>query len=225
MATKIEVENETIEKPLEIQGMNAVCTNLQYCDDTIKLQSTRKRCVSTSILISTSPKKKKKEGQNIIPPKKFLLGGSMSDPLNLNSLQNEDINKAMNKTPKSSPLHSNTVNIKKDQVNVMIPRNLSDPLELSQCDEAKAIACSGIDSLKQKTPQKCKPKIQLSKFLSDSGLTTENTPEKDFKPAYNNENKDRKKKTLFLHHLKKSSNLSCLKSVNPSLRIMKLQVK
>ncbi|XP_029341142.1 7SK snRNA methylphosphate capping enzyme [Acyrthosiphon pisum] len=152
MATKTEVENETIEKPLENQDLNAVCTNLQFCDDKIKLYPTRKRCVSTSILISASPKKKKKEDQNIIPPKKFLLGGSMSDPLNLNSLQNEDINKAMNKTPKSSPLHSNTVNIKKDQVNVIIPRNLSDPLELSKCDEAKAIACSGVDSLKPKTP-------------------------------------------------------------------------
>lgn len=93
MATKTEIENETIEKPLETQDLNTVCTDLQYFDDTIKLQPTRKRCVSTSILISSSPKKKKKEGQNIIPPKKFLLGGSMSDPLNLNSLQNEDINK------------------------------------------------------------------------------------------------------------------------------------
>jgi len=40
MATKTEVENETIEKPLENQDLKAVCTNFQYCDDTIKLQST-----------------------------------------------------------------------------------------------------------------------------------------------------------------------------------------
>lgn len=93
MATKTEVENKTIEKPLENQDLNSVCTNLQFCDDKIKLYPIRKRCVSTSILISSSPKKKKREDQNIIPPKKFLLGGSMSDPLNLNSLQNEDINK------------------------------------------------------------------------------------------------------------------------------------
>ncbi|KAL5238767.1 hypothetical protein ACI65C_006177 [Semiaphis heraclei] len=187
MATKTEVENEKIENTHDNQDLNAVCTNLQYCDDKINLHPTRKRCVSTSILISSSPKKKKKEGQNIIPPKKFLLGGSMSDPLNLNSLQNEDINKAMNKTPKSSPLHSNTVNIKKDQVNVIIPRNLSDPLELSKCNKAKAIACSGIDSLKPKTPQKCKSKIPLS--ISDTGLITEKTPEKDHKPACNSEMK------------------------------------
>jgi len=85
----------------------------------------------------------------------------------------------MNKTPKSSPLHSNTVNIKKDQVNVIIPRNLSDPLELSKCDEAKAIACSDIDSLKPKTPQKCKSKIPLSKSLSDTGIITDSTPENE----------------------------------------------
>lgn len=80
----------------------------------------------------------------------------------------------MNKTPKSSPLHSNTVNIKKDQVNVIIPRNLSDPLELSGCDEAKSLASS---DLKQKTPQKHKHKKVLLKCLSDSGLLVENIPE------------------------------------------------
>lgn len=89
----------------------------------------------------------------------------------------------MNKTPKSSPLHSNTVNIKKDQVNVIIPRNLSDPLELNKCDEAKAIEGSDIDSLNPKTPQKCKPKVLLSKSLSDTDIITENTPEKEYVKA------------------------------------------
>ena len=66
MATKTEVENETIEKPLENQDLkNAVCTNLQYCDDTIILHPIiRKRCVSTSIIISSSPKKKRKSKYN-----------------------------------------------------------------------------------------------------------------------------------------------------------------
>lgn len=93
MATKTEVENEEIENPLENQNLNGVCKTIEFSDDNMKLQPTRKRCVSTSIIISSSPKKKKKEIQNIIPPKKFLLGGNISDPLNLNSLQNEDINK------------------------------------------------------------------------------------------------------------------------------------
>lgn len=86
--------------------------------------------------------------------------------------------RAMNKTPKSSPLHSNTVNIKKDQVNVIIPRNLSDPLELSTCNQAKVNACSGdLDSVKEKTSLKCKQKKLLLKSLSDSGTLLENTPE------------------------------------------------
>lgn len=82
----------------------------------------------------------------------------------------------MNKTPKSSPLHSNTVNIKKDHVNVIIPKNLSDPLELGTCVQAKANACTILNLLKHKTPQKCK---NLSKSISDSGLLTANTTENE----------------------------------------------
>lgn len=37
-------------------------------------------------------KRRKKEG-TIIPPTKFLLGGNIYDPLNLNSLQDEEINR------------------------------------------------------------------------------------------------------------------------------------
>ncbi|KAJ9587552.1 hypothetical protein L9F63_019008, partial [Diploptera punctata] len=37
-------------------------------------------------------KRRKKEG-TIIPPTKFLLGGNIHDPLNLNSLQDEEINR------------------------------------------------------------------------------------------------------------------------------------
>lgn len=91
MATKTETEDKEVDNPLENQNLNTL--GLKFPDDNLKLQPTRKRCVSTSILISPSPKKKKKDGQNIIPPKKFLLGGNISDPLNLNSLQDEDINR------------------------------------------------------------------------------------------------------------------------------------
>lgn len=93
MATKTNGENEAVEESLENQDLNAVCKDVEFSNDNVKLQPIRKRCSSASILISSSPKKRKKEDQNIIPPKKFLLGGSISDPLNLNSLQNEDINK------------------------------------------------------------------------------------------------------------------------------------
>lgn len=64
-----------------------------------------------------------------IPPTKFLLGGNISDPLNLNSLQDEDINRAMNAvTPQSSPLP--TPPRHKAKIDVIIPPNIHDPLNL-----------------------------------------------------------------------------------------------
>lgn len=94
MATK--TKSKVDEKPLETQDLNAVCKNLQFLDDNIALPLSRKRRVTAPIIVSTSPKKKKRDVQNIlIPPKKFLLGGNISDPLNLNSLQNEDVNKCV----------------------------------------------------------------------------------------------------------------------------------
>ncbi|XP_050531217.1 7SK snRNA methylphosphate capping enzyme-like [Daktulosphaira vitifoliae] len=175
MATKTDVENEGEDlSPIESNDLNSVGKSLHFSEEKLKFHPLRKRCDSTSILYATSPKKKKTH--NIIPPTKFLLGGNISDPLNLNSLQDEDINRAMNKTPKSSPLHSNKVNIKKDQVDVLIPKNLADPLELSTCIEVNKVKCFGIHGLQKRTPQKRKQKKNLTKALSDPGLLTENTP-------------------------------------------------
>lgn len=78
-------------------------------------------------------KRRKKEGV-IIPPTKFLLGGNICDPLNLNSMQDEEINRAMNAvTPKSSPLP--TPKHKKEVIEVIIPPNICDPLNLSNCND------------------------------------------------------------------------------------------
>ncbi|XP_043252726.1 7SK snRNA methylphosphate capping enzyme-like [Colletes gigas] len=78
-------------------------------------------------------KRRKKEGA-IIPPTKFLLGGNICDPLNLNSMQDEEINRAMNAvTPKSSPLP--TPKHKKEVIEVIIPPNICDPLNLNNCNE------------------------------------------------------------------------------------------
>lgn len=70
-------------------------------------------------------------------PSKFLLGGNINDPLNLNSLQDEEINKAMNAvTPKSSPIP--TPPRRRGQIEVIIPQNINDPLNLIDCaDEAE----------------------------------------------------------------------------------------
>lgn len=41
----------------------------------------------------TPYKRRKKDGGLIVPPTKFLLGGNIRDPLNLNSLRDEEINR------------------------------------------------------------------------------------------------------------------------------------
>ncbi|XP_060886976.1 7SK snRNA methylphosphate capping enzyme-like isoform X1 [Labrus mixtus] len=60
-------------------------------------------------------------------PSNFLLGGNIFDPLNLNSLLDEDVNKATNQeTPKCSPLPLRG----EDPVEILVPRDITDPLNL-----------------------------------------------------------------------------------------------
>ncbi|XP_029381648.1 7SK snRNA methylphosphate capping enzyme [Echeneis naucrates] len=60
-------------------------------------------------------------------PSHFLLGGNIFDPLNLNSLLDEDVNRATNQeTPKSSPLPLRGG----DPVEILVPRDITDPLNL-----------------------------------------------------------------------------------------------
>ncbi|KAI7793936.1 7SK snRNA methylphosphate capping enzyme [Triplophysa rosa] len=60
-------------------------------------------------------------------PTNFLLGGNIFDPLNLNSLLDEKVNKALNaQTPKSSPLPVKN----RDPVEILIPKDITDPLNL-----------------------------------------------------------------------------------------------
>lgn len=60
----------------------------------------------------------------IVPPTKFLLGGNISDPLNLNSLQDEALVSISAVTPKSSPIPT------PPKIEVIIPPNIFDPLHL-----------------------------------------------------------------------------------------------
>ncbi|XP_028839062.1 7SK snRNA methylphosphate capping enzyme [Denticeps clupeoides] len=61
-------------------------------------------------------------------PTNFLLGGNIFDPLNLNSLMDEEVNRALNaETPKSSPLPAKS----RDPVEILIPRDITDPLNLN----------------------------------------------------------------------------------------------
>ncbi|XP_015260770.1 PREDICTED: 7SK snRNA methylphosphate capping enzyme-like [Cyprinodon variegatus] len=61
-------------------------------------------------------------------PSHFLLGGNIFDPLNLNSLLDEEVNRATNQeTPRSSPLPSRS----RDAVQILVPRDITDPLNLN----------------------------------------------------------------------------------------------
>lgn len=92
----------------------------------------RKRVLSNNGKFFLPYKRRKKEGV-IIPPTKFLLGGNICDPLNLNSMQDEEVNRAMNAvTPKSSPLP--TPKHKKEAIEVF-PPNICDPLKLTCNDD------------------------------------------------------------------------------------------
>ncbi|CAL8241152.1 unnamed protein product [Merluccius merluccius] len=60
-------------------------------------------------------------------PSNFLLGGNIFDPLNLNSLLDEEVNRSTNReTPKCSPLPSRGG----DPVEILVPRDITDPLNL-----------------------------------------------------------------------------------------------
>lgn len=79
-------------------------------------------------------KKRFRSESNIVLPTKFLLGGNINDPLNLNSLNDERIDKLLNqKTPQSSPLP--TPNHRRD-IEVTIPININDPLNLDSNEDS-----------------------------------------------------------------------------------------
>jgi len=71
---------------------------------------------------------KKAYAGDIILPTNFLLGGNISDPLNLKSLLDENVNSALNAvTPSSSPLPPRS-----SKINIVIPTDMTDPLGLNQ---------------------------------------------------------------------------------------------
>ncbi|CAH1239654.1 MEPCE [Branchiostoma lanceolatum] len=75
-------------------------------------------------------RRKTVETEPIVLPSDFLLGGSITDPLNLNSMQDEEVNRMLNaNTPKSSPLPNRAVI---GDVGLVIPGDVTDPLHLNQ---------------------------------------------------------------------------------------------
>ncbi|XP_034745919.1 7SK snRNA methylphosphate capping enzyme [Etheostoma cragini] len=92
---------------------------------------TKRRYTATaSFKHPTSGKRRRRansESDSVLPTN-FLLGGNIFDPLNLNSLMDEEVNRALNaETPKSSPLPAKS----RDPVEILIPRDITDPLNLN----------------------------------------------------------------------------------------------
>lgn len=70
-------------------------------------------------------------------PSEFLLGGNIFDPLNLNSLLDEEVSRALNaRTPQSSPLPARG----RDPVEILVPRDITDPLSLNAPGEGLRLA-------------------------------------------------------------------------------------
>ncbi|KAK5858449.1 hypothetical protein PBY51_002587 [Eleginops maclovinus] len=90
----------------------------------------RRNTATSSFKHPTSGKRRRRansESDSVLPTN-FLLGGNIFDPLNLNSLLDEEVNKALNaETPKSSPLPPKS----RDPVEILIPRDITDPLNLN----------------------------------------------------------------------------------------------
>ncbi|XP_035265594.1 7SK snRNA methylphosphate capping enzyme [Anguilla anguilla] len=76
-------------------------------------------------------------------PTNFLLGGNIFDPLNLNSLLDDEVNRALNaETPKSSPLPAKS----RDPVEILIPKDITDPLNLNSAGGNSGILVSPLKS-------------------------------------------------------------------------------
>nr|XP_023653427.1 7SK snRNA methylphosphate capping enzyme [Paramormyrops kingsleyae]XP_023653428.1 7SK snRNA methylphosphate capping enzyme [Paramormyrops kingsleyae] len=79
-------------------------------------------------------------------PTNFLLGGNIFDPLNLNSLLDEEVNRTLNaETPKSSPLPAKS----HDPVEILIPKDITDPLNLNSAGGDDDILVSPMKSRKR----------------------------------------------------------------------------
>ncbi|XP_024120401.1 7SK snRNA methylphosphate capping enzyme [Oryzias melastigma] len=86
-------------------------------------------------------------------PSHFLLGGNIFDPLNLNSLLNEDVNRATNQeTPKCSPVPSRS----RDPVEILVPRDITDPLNLKGGSEEGGAAGVLLSPLKSRRKHRYK---------------------------------------------------------------------
>lgn len=107
-------------------------------------------------------KKRRKNQDGIVLPTKFLLGGNIHDPLNLASLS-DGRNQV---TPQSSPLPTPK---HKKEVEVLIPANINDPLNLNNNDD--------IEGVQLISPCKGKARKKRKRNRTDSETTVDDDQE------------------------------------------------
>lgn len=120
-------------------------------------------------------------------PTKFLLGGNICDPLNLNSLQDEEVNRTANAvTPKSSPIP--TPPQRRGPIDVLIPPNINDPLNLIDCDNDREYEQQLMSPYKKggKRRKKKKRTVSATTEISDADVSSASeakTPDKSVDSA------------------------------------------
>lgn len=142
-----------------------------------KYKQNKKRAQSFPTISKYFLPTKRPRKETFIPPTKFLLGGNISDPLNLNSLQDENVNRAMNAvTPESSPLP--TPPRHKAKIDVIIPPNIRDPLNLLEPLDNEEYEKRL--EMQQRRPRK-KPRIRRRTTETNANIHT-NVPTAEAKP-------------------------------------------
>ena len=134
--TTVSVGGITLHSQNSVPAASAIPSN----EDSFQSQATkghRKRKLSerggNPYQFPNRKKPYRKSGDKIVLPSRFLLGGNINDPLNLNALYDDEIGKALNeRTPQSSPLPLPEY---KKEVKVLIPPNINDPLNLNAGEE------------------------------------------------------------------------------------------
>lgn len=92
----------------------------------------RRYSMNVSVRPATGPAKRRRRASESQPvlPSHFLLGGNIFDPLNLNSLLDEEVSRALNAhTPETSPLPAKG----REPLEILVPKDITDPLNLSGC--------------------------------------------------------------------------------------------
>ncbi|KAM8900333.1 7SK snRNA methylphosphate capping enzyme [Spinachia spinachia] len=127
-------QSEQPAKPRPLHNKNSLLLSGKHQDPVacaLPVQQIAKRRYSMSVGFKGLAKRRRRaisdNQSEPVRPSHFLLGGNIFDPLNLNSLMDEDVNRATNQeTPKCSPLPTRAA----DPVEILVPRDITDPLNL-----------------------------------------------------------------------------------------------